>query len=158
VLMAPFIGRRLFRSEAARLLFVGILAFDPGSIDLAKEFKPYSISIALHAGILCLALRYSETRRTRDLWYLLALVFPAALFAQDAVFAFPGAFLLVGIDAMRGKRRRHLITAGAAAAGTVVLLGACYYFMWRHIPQSDDNDWGRKYNIFYLEQPNAAAS
>jgi hypothetical protein len=62
--------------------------------------------------------------------------------------------LLVGIDSLRGHRRKHLIIAGASAAATAVLLAGCYFFMWRHITREDDNDWGRKYNIFYLQAPN----
>jgi hypothetical protein len=150
-LMAPFLARRLLRSEAARLLFVAILAFDPGSIDLCKEFKPYSVGIALHAGILFLALRYSQLGRARDLAYVSALVFPAALFAQDAVLAYPGVFLLLAFDAVRARRYRHLIATGLVATATAVLVGACYFFMWRHIPKSDDAAWGKKYDIFYVE-------
>lgn len=157
-LMAPFIARRLFRSEASRLLFVAVLALDPGAIDLSKEFKPYSVGIALHAGILLLALRYAETRRTRDLAYLLALVFPASLFAQDSVFAYPGVFLLIAIESLRERRYRKLFASAGVAALTALLLGGSYYLMWRHIPKHDDQDWGRKYDIFYVEPPVDEAS
>jgi hypothetical protein len=154
-LMAPFLARRLFRSEAARLLFVAVLALDPASIDLSKEFKPYAVGIALHAGILLLALKYSQTGQARDLAFLLALVLPASLFAQDVVFAYPGVFLLIAIEALRERRFRHLAATGAVGATTVLLLGACYYFMWRLIPKTDDDYWGRKYDVFYVEAPNA---
>jgi hypothetical protein len=155
-LMAPFLARRLFRSEAARLLFVAILVLDPAGIDLSKEFKPYAVSIALHTGILLLALRYDQTRQVRDLAFLFALVLPAPLFAQDAVFAYPGVFLLVAIEALRERRYRHLAAAAAVATVAVALLGACYYFMWRHIPKTDDDYWGRKYDVFYIDAPKAA--
>jgi hypothetical protein len=155
-LMAPFLARRLFRSEAARLLFVAVLVLDPSGIDLSKEFKPYAVGIALHAGILLLALKYSQTGQTRDLAYLLALVLPASLFAQDVVFAYPGVFLLVAIEAFRERRYRHLAATGGVGAATALLLGACYFFMWRYIPKTDDDYWGRKYDVFYVEAPKGA--
>jgi hypothetical protein len=154
-LMAPFLARRLFRSEAARLLFVAILALDPAGIDLSKEFKPYAVGIALHAGILLLALRYSQTGQARDLAYFFALLLPASLFAQDVVFAYPGVFLLVAIEALRERRYRQLLATGGVAVVTALLLGACYYFMWRHIPKTDPDYWGRKYDVFYVEAPKA---
>lgn len=150
-LMAPFLARRLFRSEAARLLFVAILALDPACIDLSKEFKPYAVSIALHTGMLLLALRYTQTGKVRDLAYLFAIVLPASLFAQDVVFAYPGVFLLVGIEALREHRLRHLAAAGGVATATALLLGLCYYFMWQHMPKGEDDDWGKKYDVFYVE-------
>src|SRR5262245_2587788 len=103
------LARRLFRSEAARLLFVAMITLDPGAIDYSKEFKPYSVSLAIHAGLLLLAIRYVARGKWSDLAGLVCLSALGVLFAQDAVFAYPGVFLLVFIEAFRARRLRHLV-------------------------------------------------
>ena len=67
--MAPFLARRFFRAHAARLLFVAVIALHPCATDLAKEFKPYSVSMALHMGLMLLTLRYLESKKASDLFF-----------------------------------------------------------------------------------------
>lgn len=143
------LGRRLFATPAARLLFVSIIALHPGAIDLSKEYKPYSVSFALHLAVMLLALLYVETRRSSSLWALLVTAALGGLFAQDLIFAYPGAFLLVGWVALRDHKQSHAyLIAGAAGLILLLLLGQ-YLYLWRNVTASDTQTFGDKYNVFF---------
>ena len=81
--ISPALAARLFRTTAARLFFFAIVALHPAAIDMAKEFKPYSPSLAVHMLLIWLALRYAALRRDKDLWWVLALAPLSVLLAQD---------------------------------------------------------------------------
>jgi len=150
-LMAPALAARLFRSAAARLLFVGILCLDPAAIDLSKEFKPYAIGLALHVGMMLLALRYLASGKARDLTSVLALVGLGVLFSQDTMFAFPGLFLALGIEALRTRRLKHLVAMGATAVVALGVIASLYFFVWSQINSSKESRyWGRKYDVFFV--------
>ncbi len=146
--MAPALARRLFANRGARLLFVAIVAFNPVAIDFSKEFKPYSISLCLHLLLMLLTLRYVDTRRGRDLAWLLVAATLGCLFAQDVVFAYPGVFLLTGFTTLRSGRR-HVIAVVSGAALIIGLLLLQYFLSWRLNPPADTEMWGHKYNVFY---------
>jgi hypothetical protein len=151
VLMAPVLGAKLFRSTAARLLFVSVLALDPAAIDLSKEFKPYSIGLALHLALVLLTLRYCWSARTRDLVYVLGLTGISVLFAQDAMFAYPGLFLVISAEAIRGRRFKHLAAAAGTALVTAAVVAGLYLFIWSKINHSkEEKYWGKKYDVFYV--------
>lgn len=147
VLAVP-LSRYLFRSGAARLLFVFILALHPCAIDFSKEFKPYSISLFLHLSLLLLALRYLELPTTRRLTWVLATALLGGFFAQDLVFAYPGLFVLLGFSALR-KDRRHLLALAGGAGAIVLSLVAQYLLLWRYVTTHDVDDWAAKYSVFY---------
>ena len=112
-LLAPRLARRLFGSAGARLFLVGALALHPGAIDLAKEFKPYSVSLALHLCLVLTSLRYVTTLRGRDLALPLLIAVVGAFFAQDLVFAYPGVFLVLAGAAWGRRAELGAIVAGA---------------------------------------------
>jgi hypothetical protein len=147
-LLAPFLARRLYRAPAARVLFVAIVALSPVAIDFSKEFKPYSLSLALHLGVMLLTLRYAETRRGGDLALALGLAALGSLFAQDLVLAFPGVFLVLGMVGLERGRAHLLASAGVAVA---IILGLClqYFLMWKYLPADHTEFWGTKYNVFH---------
>ena len=147
-LSAPFLARRLYRSLGARLLFVAVIAFSPIAIDFSKEFKPYSLSLALHLGIVLLTLRYSTSGRGSDLARALAFAGVGSFFAQDLVLAFPGAFLVMGLTALK-KQRAHLVAVAAVAAVIILGLALQYFLMWRYLPPDHTEFWGSKYNVFH---------
>jgi 4-amino-4-deoxy-L-arabinose transferase-like glycosyltransferase len=157
-LMAPFIARRLYTERAAQLLFVAIIALHPAAIDFAKEFKPYSVSLALHATLLLLTLRYVADGNLKTLLGVLLAAGVGNLFAQDLVFAYPGVFLVLGIRALsRPRRDLPLVILGAAVV--IVTLGLQYWLVWSRIPQDESNYWGDKYNVFHTgvdDQPYVA--
>ncbi len=148
VLLSPLLARRLFTGLAARLLFVSVICLSPCAIDFSKEFKPYSVALALHIGIMLAALRYIQGAGRHALGVVLAAAAIGSLFSQDLVLAFPGLFLLLGWEAhSRSKRDLWLVvgTAGLILAG----LGTQYLLMWRHLPKESSEFWGSKYDIFY---------
>src|SRR5262245_5623367 len=64
---SPLIARRLFTASTSRLLFVAIIALNPCAIDFSNEFKPYSLGLLLHLGLIGLTLRYVATGTGRNL-------------------------------------------------------------------------------------------
>lgn len=151
VLLSPALAGRLFRSPAARLLFVAVLALHPAAIDLAKEFKPYSVSLFGHMLLLHLVLRYLATQRATHLFAALIAALVAGLFAQDMVMAYPSVFLVLGWDTLRNQRHRvPWVIAGALLILLVIF--AQYWFIWRNIEPDDASSyWGHKYDVFYVK-------
>lgn len=159
-LMAPFIAKRLFDTWKARLLFVAIVALHPAAIDLSKEFKPYSSGFALHLAMMLLALRYLGTGKTSHLLQTLLVCAVAVLFTQDAVFAYPGVFLTLGIGALKLGNRRQLLYAALGALVTIGVVLGLYLLMWRGVKEAEPSSyWGNKYDVFYVadsKQPDSS--
>jgi hypothetical protein len=150
--LSPFLAKRLFRADAARLLFVAVLATHPGLTDLPKEFKPYALSVALHMALIYFALGYLAERSRRDLAWLLGLSAVGILFTQDLVFAYPGVFAAIGLYAFRNDRRRLAVIAGTA----LVIVGALalqYFLIWSKLSKGEAEYWGNKYNVFFVPSP-----
>jgi hypothetical protein len=147
--LSPFIAQRLFRAPSARVLFVAIIALHPGLTDLAKEFKPYSVSLAFHMALLFLALRSLSTRALGDLGLLLGVAAVGVLFTQDLVFALPGIFALVGWDAFKNDKRRVSVIALAALVIITTLL-LQYFLIWKNLPKGESDYWGSKYDVFHV--------
>ncbi len=152
--LAPLLANRLFSAPAARLLFVAVIALHPAAVDLSKEFKPYSVGLALHMGLLLLALRFFAEGKARDLLPLLGLLLVGTLFSQDAVFTYPGTFALLAVGALRARRFRQLAAIALAGLMALGLLLTLYFAFWRHCVGEQTTDyWGKKYDVFYV--PNA---
>ena len=149
-LASPFLARRLYGSSAARLFFVTVVALNACVIDFSKEFKPYSIGFMLHLVLPLLTLRYVETKSPRALATVLGVAAIGVFFSQDLVFAYPGVFLVLGIEALQ-TRRAHLRFIVLAAAVIIAALLAQYLLMWRHMPKGGSNYWGAKYNVFHTQ-------
>jgi len=159
--MAPLLANRLFSSPPARVLFVAIIALHPAAIDLSKEFKPYSVGLALHMGLALLALRYFAEPGWGRLLPLLALALVGTLFSQDVLFTYPGLFVLMLLVAHRRGRLRQLLAIVAAAVMTLGLLLTLYLAFWRHCVGEQTTDyWAKKYDVFYApggEEPMSRA-
>jgi hypothetical protein len=155
LLISPSLARRLYATPAARCLFVAIVALHPALIDLAKEFKPYSVSILFHMGLLLLTLRSVATRSLRDLSLTLLVANIGIFFAQDLIFALPGAFLVLGWELYRHDRRRLPLLFGAALTIISVLL-LQYFFIWRRLDTGEAEYWGDKYSVFYTPKEQAS--
>lgn len=152
--MSPFLAKRLFTSMGARLLFVAAIALHPGAIDLSKEFKPYSCGLALHMAFLLLTLRYLDQRRRLDLGLLLGLLSVSTLFSQDTLFAYPGVFGVLLLDAWRRRELTRLVAIGSSAVAVLALLGTLYVLVWSHTVQTGDGTeeyWGNKYDVFFVK-------
>jgi Dolichyl-phosphate-mannose-protein mannosyltransferase len=147
--ITAFLARRFLNRPAARLLMVGILSLSPVAIDFSKEFKPYGFSLMLHLLLPLLALRWYQTRRTWDL-VVCGIAAPLALFfAQDALFLYPGLFLVLGLETWRSRNFRQLgATAGFAVLSAGIVLGM-YFMIWSRLPKNESDYWGKKYGVFY---------
>jgi hypothetical protein len=129
-------------------LFVGVIALHPAAIDFSKEFKPYSLSLTLHATLLFLTLRYASDGSVKTLLGVLLAAAGGTLFAQDLVFAYPGVFLVLGIRALaRPRRDLPLVVLGAGIV--IATLALQYWLVWSRIPQDESNYWGDKYRVFH---------
>ena len=152
--LAVPLSRRLFEAWASRLLFIAVIALHPAAIDLAKEFKPYSVSLGLH---LCAALGAASYARTgRAKWLALSLLSSGLgiLFAQDLVFACAGVYLVLGLTGFRRRNFKHLALIAAGAVLTLGLILTLYFAIWRHLETGGGSDtvyWGKKYDVFFIE-------
>ncbi len=154
LLMAPLLAKRLFASVAAQLLFTAIIALPPAAIDLAKEFKPYSVGLALHMGLLLLTLRVLDAGKARDLALLLVTLFASTLLTQDALFTYPAIFGILSWRAYQGRRLRRLGAVLGTGVMTAALLATLYFAFWRHcVGRETTRYWGQKYDVFYVKTP-----
>lgn len=152
-LLAAPLARRLFNTDAARLLFVAIVALHPIAIDFSSEFKPYSTSLLAHLMLLWLVLRYVKSRSGRDLAWALAAAALGSLFTLDLVFAYPASFLVLAWEARREPRKLAWIAVTAIAI--LATLGALYVLVWSNLPGEENSQyWGNRYNTFYLSNDN----
>jgi hypothetical protein len=152
VLLAPWLAKRLFRSTAAKLLFVAIIALHPSAIDLSKEFKPYSVALLVHMVLLLFVLRYADEGRERDLLTTIVVAFFGVLLSQDVVLAYPMVFGMLAIKAYREKNREHLITLFVGAVFSIALLLAVLHNVAPKLGDTQEGTqyWGNKYNVFYV--------
>jgi hypothetical protein len=154
VVLSPALARRLCESSLARALVVAVIALHPSAIDLGRDFKPYSLGLAWHMGVLILACNYVTRGRSRDLWAVLGVAMLGVLFAQDIVFLYPGLFLSLLVVAWKQSRKRHLLAIAGSAVGTVAILLSLYLMIWRNLDQEGERDyWGQRYDVFYIGQP-----
>jgi len=155
--LALWVGRMLFTHRTTTLLLLGLVATSPVLVDFSREFKPYSVEVALHLTLLGIGLSYWRTRSRR---WLLALVLTAPLaflFAYNAVFAYPVPFGLALLDRARARDRRGLAVAAGGAAFCLGFVGLVYATVVSQIDAPDEAAfWGRKYDAFF--QPAAGAS
>jgi hypothetical protein len=154
VVLSPALARRLCESSLSRVLVVAVIALHPTAIDLGRDFKPYSLGLALHMGVLILACNYVKRGRSRDLWSVLLVAMLGVLFAQDIIFVYPGLFITLAFVAWRQSRKRHLLAIAGSAAGTLAILLGLYFMIWSKLDQEGERDyWGGRYDVFYVEQP-----
>lgn len=150
-LLTPALARRLFTSKAARFLMVAVIALHPSAIDLARDFKPYSVGLAFHLGVAVLALDYLATRSSRKLWLTLGLGMVGVLFAQDIIFVYPGLFLALGFAAYRDKNRAQLWGIVGSAVATIGILLGLYFAIWQNLDREGERSyWGARYDVFYM--------
>jgi hypothetical protein len=152
LLLSVRLGRQLL-TRTGQVLLVAIIAFHPDVIDLGREYKHYSLSLFVHVSLATLALSYVRDGRRRWLTLTLAAAFVAVLFTQDAVFAYPGVYLVLAWTAFEARRYRHLVAIGLGAGLTLSVLLGFYWFVWRHLNAGGGTEteyWGQKYDVFYL--------
>jgi hypothetical protein len=154
------IGRQLFRSRTARLLCLAVVVFHPLLIDMAREFKPYSVEFCTHLGLVWLFLRW-RARGTRAWFYaLLSCSVLSFLFAYNIVFLFPAIFGLLGGIFLHQRAYRSLSVTILGALAALALIASVYFGVLRQMGSTDEGEkfWGGKYDVFYLANgPRGAA-
>jgi Dolichyl-phosphate-mannose-protein mannosyltransferase len=164
LLISTDLARYLFRSRLVRVLCVAVVAYNPLLIDMAREFKPYSVEFCVHLGLVWLFVRWRARRSPAWLGALLACSVLAFPFAYNIVFLLPGLFALLGYTFLRAKAHRALLATICAALAAVAVMVAIYVSALRVTTEDSggtEQFWGKKYDVFYLptaQQPNHATS
>ncbi|HEV8246544.1 MAG TPA: hypothetical protein VGP93_12285, partial [Polyangiaceae bacterium] len=150
--VALYLGSRLFRARLTRLLFVFAVAFQPLLIDMAREFKPYSLEFCLHLSLLAMYLRWRETLRQRWFWALLASLSLSFVLAYNVVFALPGPFVLLALELWQRQKFRPLAALVASAVLALALMLGLYVTVIRKQVDMGEaaESWAKKYNVFYV--------
>ena len=154
--IAADISKRLFKSRLVRVLCVAVVAYNPLLIDMAREFKPYSLEFCVHLGLVWLFLRWRVSGSRSWLGALLACLVLAFPFAYNVVFLLPGLFALLGHTFLRARAYRALLATVCAAIAAVAVMAIIYFGALRGTTQDSggtEQFWGKKYDVFYL--PNA---
>jgi len=146
------IGRLLFRSRTARLLCLAVVAFHPLLIDMAREFKPYSVEFCVHLSLIWLFLRWRANGTRGRLYALLICSVLSFLFAYNIVFLFPAIFGLLGLTLLRDRAYRSLLLTTLAACAALAVIASVYFGVLRHMGSTGDSEkfWGGKYDVFYI--------
>lgn len=131
VLIAVFVARVEFRSAAAKVTFVGLVALSPVLIFYASEMKQYSSDAFVALSIL---LAFSYRRARFGLWILAIVGFAGILFSLSAVFVLAPCGLLILFDAIRQSRWRELVVVSVAWTAGAALHGA--YALWAGVDRA----------------------
>jgi len=153
LLITADLGKYLFKSRLIRVLCVAVVAYNPLLIDMAREFKPYSVEFCVHLGLVWLYVRWHESRSRARLGALLACSTLAFPFAYNIVFLLPGLFTLLGYTLLRARAYRALIVTVCAALAAIALMATIYVTALRGTTQDSSGTeqfWGHKYDVFYL--------
>ena len=152
LIIAIDIGRLAFRSRVVRLLYLAVVVFHPLLIDMAREFKPYSLEFCVHLGLIWLFLRWQASGARRWLHALLACTGVSFLFAYNVVFLFPAIFGLLGVKFLREKSYRSLFITVFAACAALALIAVIYFGVLSQMGTTAEGEkfWGGKYDVFYL--------
>jgi 4-amino-4-deoxy-L-arabinose transferase-like glycosyltransferase len=163
--IAADISKYLFESRLVRVLCVAVVAYHPLLIDMAREFKPYSVEFCVHLGLLWLFVRWRKERSRLWLGALLVCSVLAFPFAYNIVFLLPGLFTLLGSVFLRARAYRALLATVCAAIAAAAVMATIYVSALRGTTQdtggSTEHFWGKKYDVFYLpnaQQPHRATT
>jgi len=147
---AAFVGAYLFlrrvSSPGAAVAAVLLLAFGPGFVFHAREFKPYAMDLALAVWSLWAAARYVESPTPRRLAGLAIMLSLYALSSITFVFLYPGIVAWVWLSVDPIQRR----TLAPLLAAPIVFLGL--YFLYLR-PQSAGGRMIQYWAAYYIESP-----
>ncbi len=152
--MVSDIARLMFRSRVVRLLCLSVVVFHPLLIDMSREFKPYSVELCAHLGLVWLFLRWRASQAPAWLYALLLGSVLSFLFAYNIVFLYPSIFALLGLAFLLKKAQRSLLITVLAAGAAIALITAVYFGVLRQMGTAAEGEkfWGGKYDVFYLPQ------
>lgn len=154
VLAVAVAAGRLVATRWIALLAVAIVAVQPSLIVFAKEFKPYSVEVAIHAAFIAWALVCLQRRRAGIAFLLSPLA--ALPFAYNLVFLWPGLLFVACV-----VRRPDKMRVAALVIGAGVVLGAivAHFTLYETLGMAARRDfWGAKYNVFPLDESVSGAA
>lgn len=147
------IARQLLKSRTLVLVLMAVAAAQPMLVDFGKEFKPYAVELSCHLLMLWSALRVLR-KPTRGRWVTLLVPLPLVyFFAYNAIFFYPGVFLVLGIRALVAKNKRQFALVCSVAGACLFGIGLTYLLIFSRLPPNEDDSdfWGKKYGVFYIE-------
>jgi hypothetical protein len=148
------LSKHLFESRVVRVLCVAVVAYNPLLIDMAREFKPYSLEFCIHLSLVWLFVRWRGNPSRAWLRALLLCSVLAFPFAYNIVFLLPGLFALLGYTFLRAKSYRALLATVCTAIAALAVMASIYFAALRGTTQdsggSTEHFWGKKYDVFYL--------
>lgn len=153
LLQVPLLWLLLRQMVRPSLAVAGVflLAINPVAVAMAKEFKPYALESFIHTAMLLLAFAYLARPRTVVVAVFALLCAASPPFAWTPVFLFPGAFLTIGLTALREKRKTDIVIAIVGVVATLAVLGAVF---WARLKNADPHPefWGKSYDVFFVGQ------
>jgi hypothetical protein len=147
------LARYLFKSRLVRVLCLAVVAYNPLLIDMAREFKPYSLEFCVHLGLVWLFVRWQARHSRAWLGALLVASVLAFPLAYNIVFLLPSIFTVLGYTLLRAKAYRALLASVCAALAALAVMAAIYTSALRGTTQDrggTERFWGKKYDVFYL--------
>lgn len=156
--LAPYVALRLFRSSAARLLSVLLLALSPVALEMAVEFKHYGVEVGVYVGLLAVLLRHREKRTLASLLLLLGVAWVSFFFSITVIFFYPAVFGWLLLTSWQGKRWRQLLGIGGVALLCLGTISTIYFTTWRTIKKEKaESKWGNSYDVFYVKRASGPA-
>ncbi|MDP2344024.1 MAG: glycosyltransferase family 39 protein [Deltaproteobacteria bacterium] len=130
------------------VMATAVLAVHPVAVGMSKEFKPYALEACLHTALLLLVVALMASPTRRAVVALGAFAAAAPLLSWSIVFAYPGAFLVTGLQSLWQRRRTDFVVVVAGAGCAVVVLGLLF---WARLQSADRKAsyWGSKYGVFF---------
>ena len=145
-----FAARRIGIGHWPALFLLFLYALHPELIAFAKEFKPYSLEVFVHAGLTLWAIASVDRRQFN--WTLGFVAIVALAFCYNAVFLYPWMLLAVAAThwpAHRRPRPRTLLLIGLALVAVAATLHPWVTDALNADAQREY--WGTKYRVFPLD-------
>lgn len=146
------ISTRIFKSRVSILFALFIFCLNTPLIAFAKEFKPYSMEVFVHLGLVWLTLRYSEVESKARLSWVLGCCAVGMTLAYNIVFLFPSIMLtLMWLSYRNGDRRTLSILVSVSAAALVFLILLAKLTVLSQLDLArQESYWGTKYDVFFM--------
>ena len=139
--------RRVTSSPWAALTGLFLLAVNPIAVAMTKEFKPYALESMLHTALALLAFWYVAKPSSVRAAVVVATTALLPLVSWSVVFAYPAVYGVVGLSALRGRRRADVAVVVVGVIVTFAVLGVLAYMRIRGHNVASEK-WGERYDVF----------
>lgn len=139
--------RRVTSSPWAALTGQFLVAVNPIAVAMTKEFKPYALESMLHTTLVLLALWYVAKPSSARAAVIVTTTAVLPLVSWSVVFAYPAVYGVVGLSALRGRRRGDVAVVTLGMLATFAVLGVLAYMRIRGHNVASEK-WGERYDVF----------